>query len=268
MFKFIFKTIFVLLILIVAGLTGVYFYAGNIVKKAVENFVPTVTQTTANLGHLDISLFKGRVALSDLVIGNPKGYTTKESFSIKNITVTFQPESIFDKKIVINQILIDGTHVTAEADYKDGAIVSNLTDIKKNVDNFISKNTSTASTSATESSSTKAKVPNEKGKDVLIKDLHITNSGVTVAALSQQLEVFLPNIEQKNIGEKKEVTWEEAVVQILDLISDESIKATAKGVKELVAKNAQALKDQATEALENAKQGDVSGILDTVKGIF
>ena len=85
MIKFILKTILILLLLIIIALIGVYFYAGEIVKKAVETYVPQVTQTSAELKGMDLSLFKGEVSLNGLTIGNVKGYQSPDVFSVKKI---------------------------------------------------------------------------------------------------------------------------------------------------------------------------------------
>jgi len=268
MIKFILKTILILLLLIIIALIGVYFYAGEIVKKAVETYVPQVTQTSAELKGMDLSLFKGEVSLNGLTIGNVKGYQSPDVFSVKKIYVKFDPKSVLTEKIVINQILIDGTHVSAEATYKDGQITSNLTTLKNNVDTFIKKssNQSTAPKKEVKKESTvKSSSPS---KTVVIKDLQINNSNVTVGLLNQAMDIPLPNIQQKNIGEEgQKTTLKDVAVMVFDMISVESIKATAKGVQELLKKSAEEALSGAKGLVDDAKESS-KNLIDKVKGIF
>lgn len=260
MIKFILKTILILLLLVIAVVIGAYFYAGEIVKKAVETYVPQVTQTSAELKGMDLSLFKGEVSLNGLTIGNVKGYQSPDVFSVKKIYVKFDPKSVLTNNIIINQILIDGTHVSAEATYKDGQVTSNLTTLKNNVDAFIKKSAS-PTTPKNEVKKENTATSSAPAKTVVIKDLQINNSNVTVGLLNQAMDIPLPNIQQKNIGEKgKKTTLKDVAVMVFDMISVESIKATAKGVQEL-------LKRTAEEALNGAK-GLVDGVQENSKNLI
>ena len=267
--SFILKLILILLVLLLIAVGVAYYYAGHIVKTAVEEFVPEITKTSVKLNDVDISLLKGRVALNGLSIGNPDGYGAKEAFGLKNIVVTFDPKTITENKIVINQILIEGTHVSAEATYQNGKISSNLTDLQNNVNAYLAKSSSPAETKKeTTPSSTSS-------KQVVIRDLQINDSSLTVGIMKQTIDIPLPNIQQKNIGEqKKKMTWKDTIAYIFNLITTESVKntvtATQKALKDGAlklldsAENAKkALKEQAGNVLDSA-----NSLKDGVKGLF
>lgn len=267
--SFILKLILILLVLLLIAVGVAYYYAGHIVKTAVEEFVPEITKTSVKLNDVDISLFKGRVALNGLSIGNPDGYGAKEAFGLKNIVVMFDPKTITENKIVINQILIEGTHVSAEATYQNGKISSNLTDLQNNVNAYLAKSSSPAETKKeTTPSSTSS-------KQVVIRDLQINDSSLTVGIMKQTIDIPLPNIQQKNIGEqKKKMTWKDTIAYIFNLITTESVKntvtATQKALKDGAlklldsAENAKnALKEQAGNVLDSA-----NSLKDGVKGLF
>lgn len=266
MLKFLFKTLIAIILILILALVGVYFYAGEIVKTAVEKYVPQVTQTSAKLDGMTLSLTKGEVSLNGLSIGNPKGYKSPDVFSVKQVKVSFRPTTLLHDKIIIDQILIDGTHVSAEASYKDGKVVSNLTTIKNNVDSFLK------STGSNEAESTKtsepAKPESASSKTVVIKDLQVNNSSLTLGFLEQTVEIALPDIQQSNIGEKgKKQTLKDVVVYIFDLISVESIKAAGKGVEDLLKQSAQKAIDGANQIIDDAKKS-TDGLIDAVKGMF
>ncbi len=267
MIKFILKTILFLLILVVLLCVGAYYYAGDIIKKAVETYVPEVTKTTAKLDDVDISLLKGEISLTGLEIGNPKGFKSSDIFSVKKIAVSFEPKSVLTDKIIINQILIDGTHVAAEATYQNGTVTSNLTTLKNNVDSFVK---SSNKTTTTQQQAKKEETPQQKAsnKAVVIKDLQINNSSLTLGFLNQTMDIPLPNMQQKNIGQKdKKTTIKDVAVMIFDMISVESIKATAKGVQDLLTKSANQVVEGAKNIVDEAKKSSES-LVNAVKGIF
>lgn len=268
MLKALLRTLFVLLVLVLAGVSGIYFYAGNIVKKAVETFVPEITQTSASLDSMSISLLKGNLSISGLSLGNPAGFSTPTAFSLKNITVSFVPESLFKEKVIINQVIIDRTQISAEATYQNGALNSNITQIQKNVDAFIKQHTPATNIKAAVQTKKQDPVPASQSKQVVIKDLQINNSNLTVGLMNQSLTVALPNIQKKNIGEQgPKVTWEEAIVSILNMITDETAKATIAASRQIIQQGAQVLLNQATGTLD-ATKGQADNIIDTVKGLF
>lgn len=266
MIKFLFKTVMWLVVILILLLTGVYFYAGEIVKKAVETYVPKVTQTSAKLDGMDLSLAKGEVSLNGLSIGNPKGYKSPDAFSVKQVKVVFRPTTLLHDKIIIDQVLIDGTHVSAEATYKDGQVTSNLTTLKSNVDAFL--NSGSKETAPKKEENVVSKSTQTNTKTVVIKDLQVNNSSLTLGFLEQTTEIQLPNIQQKNIGEKdKKQTIKDVVVYIFDLISVESIKAASKGVEDLLKQSAQQAIDGVNKVVDEAKKTS-DGLINAVKGIF
>ncbi len=224
------------------------------IKTAVEKFVPEITQTSVRLDDVDISLFQGKMSLNGLSIGNPAGYGSEQAFGLNKVVVMFDPRSVLTDKIIIQQVLIDGTLVSAEATYQNGEITSNLTQIQKNVETYLSKMTS--------SSQEKAKVQREEttsaaqnSKQLVIRDLQINNTALTLGLMQKTMTIHLPNIHQKNIGEKgKPFDWKKAIAYIFDLISVESVKGTIKGVKDFAQKNALDLINSANMLGSTAKE--------------
>ena len=267
MIKFIFKTILTILFLLVLGLVGAYFYAGEIVKKAVETYVPQITKTSAKLEGMDLSLMKGEISLNGLEISNPQGFKSPDVFSVKKVYVRIDPKSVLTDKIIIEQILIDGTHVSAEATYKDGEVTSNITKIQKNVEEYLGSSQS-ADAKATEEKKEEPKTSSSSSKRVVIKDLQINNTSLTLGLMDQTAEIPLPNIEQKNIGEKgKKQTIRETVAYIFNLISLESIKASVAGAQDLLKKTAENALQGAANVVDEAKKNS-EGLINAVKNIF
>jgi hypothetical protein len=180
--------------------------------------------------------------------------------------VVFRPTTLLHDKIIIDQVLIDGTHVSAEATYKDGQVTSNLTALKSNVDAFL--NSGSKETAPKKEENAVSKSTQTSTKTIVIKDLQVNNSSLTLGFLEQTTEIQLPNIQQKNIGEKdKKQTIKDVVVYIFDLISVESIKAASKGVEDLLKQSAQQAIDGVNKVVDEAKKTS-DGLINAVKGIF
>lgn len=274
MIRKIFKFFIFIIVLLLILICGAYFYAGELIKAGVEKFVPEITQTAVRLNRVNISLFKGEVSLSGLSIANPKGYGAEKAFGLKSIKVLFDPKTILKDKIIINQILIEGTQVDAEAVYQNGQISSNLTEIQKNVESYLAKQTS-AAPAKKESTDQKTSASNASSKQVVIRDLQINNTELTVGVMKQTVTVTLPNIQQKNIGEKgKQKTAQDMIAYIFNLISVEAVKGTVTAVQDALRKGAlqligttndtiNSVKETAGNALSNSVSafGSVKGLL-------
>lgn len=282
MIKKLFKWLFILIFILCLGIVGIYMYAGEIVKFSVEKFLPEVTQTNVQLNRVDLSLLKGHVGVYGLSIANPQGYGADDAFSLKQISVSFDPKSVLTDKIIINQILIDGTHVSAEATYQNGKITSNLTQIQQNVESYLNKVNASSNQKASESKS-QAQTGNAEGsagKQVVIRDLQINNSELTVGVMKQVVSASLPDIQKKNIGEQgQEFSWKDAVAYIFNLISAESVKGTVGAVQKALRQGAlqivgtakdtlNAVKESAKESADNAVKDITGNAVDAVKGLF
>lgn len=282
MIKKLFKWLFILIFILCLGIVGIYMYAGEIVKFSVEKFLPEVTQTNVQLNRVDLSLLKGHVGVYGLSIANPQGYGADDAFSLKQISVSFDPKSVLTDKIIINQILIDGTHVSAEATYQNGKITSNLTQIQQNVESYLNKVNASSNQKASESKS-QAQTGNAEGsagKQVVIRDLQINNSELTVGVMKQVVSASLPDIQKKNIGEQgQEFSWKDAVAYIFNLISAESVKGTVGAVQDALRQGAlqivgtakdtlNAVKESAKESADNAVKDITGNAVDAVKGLF
>ncbi len=230
--KTIFKSIIYILIVLVLLLVGAYLSAEHIVKKAVTTFVPQVTQTAVKLDNITLALLRGHIELNGFAIGNPAGYAKPNAFVLKRIDVRFDPKSVLSDKIVIHSVLIDGTHVDAEATLDNNQVKSNLTDLNKNIQSFTG-----ASNKPAETAQAKPETPAKQSgasKAIVIRDLQINNTALSVGVMGKTVDLPLPNIHQQNIGEKQHVSIQDAVLGILDDLTVESLKGTSTAVSDAI----------------------------------
>lgn len=274
--RFIFKAILWLVILLLILLGVGYYYLGSIVKEAINRYVPEVTGTTAIVEHVDLSLLKGHVEIRGLKIGNPKGYSTNNIFELGKIEVVFLPKSVLSDKIIVNSVLIDGTKVSAELKNLY-SLDNNVSALQKNVENYLG--VSNKKETPKKENQTPKQTQKSAGKKVIVKDLKINNTEVSVGFSGHTVSIPLPNIHKTGIGEeKKEKTVGEIVADILDLISVESLKGIAIGAKDIAIDIATGTKDLAKKGLKDAKEIISSGsssvkenaqnALKGIKGLF
>ena len=275
-FRFIIKAILWLLLLLVIALVALYFYLGTIVKEIVTRYVPPITGTTAVVEHVDLSLHKGLVEIRGLKIGNPKGYSDNNIFELGGIKVTFQPKSVLTDKIIIDSIIISGTKVSAELKNLY-SLDSNVGTLQQNINDYLGP-----SNKKTKKKAEKPQAKDQKssgGKKVVIKDLQINDTILSLGASGKTVSLPLPNIQQKNIGEaKKEKSVGEIIADILNLLSWESVKGVANAAKDLAKQGVQFATDLAKQGIQgatdlvssgtNAITDGAKGTIDGIKGLF
>ena len=172
--------------------------------------------------------------------------------------------------------MIDGTKVSAELKNLY-SLDNNVSALQKNVENYLDVSDKKDAPQKTETKQTQPK--KSAGKTVIVKDLKINNTEVSVGFSGHTVAIPLPNIHKTGIGEeKKEKTIGEIIADILDIISVESIKAVATGAKDLAKDIASGAKDLAKQGLKDAKdilssgseavKGNAKKALQDIKGLF
>lgn len=124
----------VLFVLAVAG--GTFYVLTNlnkIVARVIEDEGGRVTETGVTVSGVDISLREGRSTIAGLEIASPEAYGIGAAFSLGEITVDLDLESLRSDPIVIDEIRVAAPEVRAEF-LQTGA--SNILDLQKNVQRY------------------------------------------------------------------------------------------------------------------------------------
>jgi len=234
--KKVLKWILCLILLLVLILVGVYFAAGALIKTAVSTVVPPITQTTASLADVDISLFSGKVSLQGLQIGNPAGFSDKNVFELKEITVLFDPKSILTDKVFIQSVKIDGVTVNAELNMK---MDTNLSVIKQNVQNFVGTDSKPSANAQASADTTEAK----SDKKVVIRKLVASNVSLNPGVAGVSAAIPVPTIQLNNIGEKENRSVADVIAMVLNKITLESITAFAQAGTDVIKEKTKSVTD-------------------------
>lgn len=178
--------ILVALVAVVASLFLVFNNpVGRLVKLAMEKFVPVVIQAPVHVSRVDIATTDGKGKLSNLVIGNPKGFKTDYALKAGAVAVEIEPASIAKDVVVIHQILIDAPSITYEKN-KQG---SNFDAIQHNVESYLGSG----------GKAKQAESSGDGGKKMIIDSFVIRNAKVNYNGL---VDLNLPDINLRNIGRK------------------------------------------------------------------
>ncbi|OGV37146.1 MAG: hypothetical protein A2X48_04865 [Lentisphaerae bacterium GWF2_49_21] len=175
----------------------IHFFLGFIVKAGAENIVPKFTGGPVNMGSFRFNMFTGKATMKKFVIGNPQGYKTEYAINLDNLVVDVDMTSIFSKKLVIQEIRIEGAQVI----YELGLGTSNLGEIQNNIGKA-----TRADKKADEKKEETTNEPKE-GKKIQISHFYFNDAKVSMSAVALQgvkASVPIPSIHLEGIGKEKE----------------------------------------------------------------
>lgn len=169
------------LLLIAIG-AGVYFYLDRIVKTTIETQATSSLSLQTTLNSASLALLGGKVNLSQLQIGSPKGFTAPHMFEMGNLGVLVDYGQLTKEPVRIKQIVIKQPKFVLEQ--ADGKM------------NFKAVMDSLPPTD-----------PNKKVIKVIIDELTVTDAIVDVRLGNipglgemKPIEVKVPSMTLKNIG--------------------------------------------------------------------
>lgn len=180
--------IIVLLVVVLIAIALVLLFSNlnSLVAKAIERNGSNVTRTSVSVSGVDISIREGRGTIKGLRVANPHGFDARDAFSLDDITLDIDVQSLREDPIVIDEIRIKAPVINAEIT-KTGA--SNIDKIRDNVKTY------TAGSSGGESSG--------RTKMIRIKQFIFEEGRVEIDVSALGLEnrtVELPEIRLSDVG--------------------------------------------------------------------
>jgi hypothetical protein len=232
------------LILAIAVYFGVTYFLGSIVKAGVNNFGPKLTQTAVVLEGATLSPLTGTGTLTGLSVGNPRGWSDGNAFSLGKIHVDMEPRSVFGDHVVINEILID----QPEFAYETKIISSNIKDLLKNIEDFTGDGGKPAAT--------------KEGKPIkfIVKKFRMTNAKATVSmgAGVATLPMALPPVSLDDLGVAEGgITADQLASTLMGHVLGSIVAGTAEA---LTQPNAAAVLEKTKETAKQAAEA--------IKGLF
>ncbi len=208
--------------LAVVGAVATAFFLGNIVTAGVNNFAPKLTGTKVVLGGASISPLSGTGTLSNLVVGNPAGWSDNHLCALGKIHLDLAPFSILGDHVVINEIVIDAP----EFNYETKLVASNVNDLLKNIEKSLGAGAKDPSAAPT----------TKDGKPIkfAVKKFTLTNGKVRLGLAGTGLSLPMPDITLTDLGTKEGgITPDQLVFAVMRSVTASIVTATAKAAGDI-----------------------------------
>lgn len=255
--KLLFGLVVALVVLVLVAVLTLPFWISPAVKKAAAVGGPMVLGVPVSVGAVSLSPLTGSMTISQLSVGNPKGYSDRPAFAVDKVDVGLNLRSLMGDTIVVKKIQIDAPAISFES--KDG--VSNFDAILAH-----------AKKSEKEEKA-KAKPTGEKkpSKKVVIETFALNNAKVCCMAswtFGKPITIPLPVIALKDIGkESGGTTPVEAVTEVINAIVSslsQAVTAMAGQVGDLLNGSLKEA-EKATQGITDALKGSTNGAADAAK---
>lgn len=237
--KLVAKLVGVLIVLLAAVFIYLAFNLGNIVKEGIEHYGPPMLGTDVAVGGVQLSPFSGSGSISNLEIGQPKGYGSGNAISLGKAAIAVDTGSLTSDTIVVKRIAIDAPTINLVQ-------LARGNNIKSLVDN-IRRNTGGGAQPAKPEAQTGA------GRKIIIDDFTITNAVVSASSPllkeGKPIELKLADIHITDIGRKTNgERIGDAVQTIAKRVQQEVTKALA---------NSKAFQEQIRQKIEQEARGKI-----------
>ena len=234
------KLILGLVVVVILVVGGAIFYGlSNIdalVKAAIEKYGSEATQTAVRVDKVKIKLTEGDGAIHGLTVANTRGFTQKHAFSLGEIGLGIDLQSLKEEPYIIDHITVRAPQIFVEIN-KDKK--TNLNELKKNL---------TAGKPAKQGTEQSA------GKEPRLIIKHMTFEQGRIAAkvtpLKKDYDLKLPQINMANLGGSKGATPTELTSEIIKRLTD---AATAEIKKKGIDAEIDKLKAKAQEKIDAEK---------------
>jgi uncharacterized protein involved in outer membrane biogenesis len=211
--RWIWRSLIVVVLLLLVGLGAGLYFLGTIIKKGVESAGPNITKTTVKLDSATLSIFSGNGELKGFFVGNPEGFKSPSAVRAGSVAVGVQPRSVFSDKVIVRSVKVIAPEITF-----DGTLAgNNLSKILANIRGTEQKDKQ-ATTKKEQSSS----------KKLQLDDFIITGGKINLTTSllgGQSATLILPEIHLTNLGQGSDgITAAELSERVFRVIVEETIK--------------------------------------------
>ncbi|MBL4942194.1 MAG: hypothetical protein JKY81_11090 [Colwellia sp.] len=253
------KLMLILLSLIILVAGGAFWFLNSdklneIIAEQIKIQGSKFTEQVVTVAKVDMQLLHGAGTINNLVLNNPKGYSATPLFSLNEITLDINIQSLSGEPIVIDAIVIDKPEVLVEFNETGGSNIQEvLAAINKNLPQSANNNTSTDTTN------NNAEQPRVKVKKFILTGValrvDLTKLGNTTH------KKVLPDIHLTNIGGETGLPANELggvmIKKALSAIWQQAKKSQQKVLEDKVKdKVKDKIKDKATKLFDKWKKGN------------
>ncbi|MDD2598019.1 MAG: AsmA family protein [Kiritimatiellae bacterium] len=246
----------VLLVVLLGAVLTLPLTIAPLVKGAAATFGPKVLGVDVSIGDVKLRPIAGQLTISDIKIGNPKGYSAKDAFAVKTIDINLKTVSLVKGDVIqIKKILIDAPEISYET--KDG---------RSNFDTMLAK---AQSAEKSEDEKTAKDSPDKKAtKKVIIDEFVLTGSKVSYASsltFNKPITLPLPPVKINDIGK---ASGGASMIEALNQVFGSIVGGLRDAITKLATGSTDAIKGvskAATDALGNVAKGGSEAVGDISK---
>lgn len=191
------KKLGIAVIVLLALVIGVLVWLGGnldgMVRSAIAKYGSEMTQASVSVGGVKINALDGVGSISDLTIGNPKGFKTPHAFKVKDFTVSVDPASVTQGVVVVRKIAI----IAPDVIYEMGDSMTNFDAIQKNIAGYSGSSGSKANEN---------KASDKGGTKLIVEEFTIKGAKAHASAPfldGKMIDVPLPDLTLRNIGKAR-----------------------------------------------------------------
>jgi hypothetical protein len=213
------------------------------VKAGVNAFGPKLTQTKVELAGATISPLTGSGTLRGLVVGNPKGWSENNAFTLGRVHVDVAPFSLLGDHVDVEEISIDGPEFLYETKF----VSSNIKDLLKNIEEFSGGKNPQAQRPAT-----------KDGKPIKFKvrKFRLTNGVARLGVGAAAIPVPLPPIELNDLGVKEGgITPDQLIGAVMKSVLGSIVSGTANALSNMAGARGANAVEQTKDAAKKAGEG-------------
>lgn len=197
-------------LLIILGVVILYLSLDHIIKSTVQSQASSSLNLTTTLGSANISLFGGKLNLSNLQIASPKGYSAPQMLDVGSTDLAVSYGQLRNDPVHVAAITIANPKLVIEQ--KDGQL-----NFKSAIDGMPQSD---------------AAPSNSQPLKLIIDDLKLQNPQVVVKGIgATDIPVTLPTLELKNIGTgdgaQNGAAVKDVVVQIITAMAASASNSSA-----------------------------------------
>jgi len=197
-----------LVILIAVGVYVVLSNLDSLVKAAIEKYGSEVTQTAVRVNRVKIDIKEGSGGIFGLTVANPKGFESKQAFSLGETSIKINLDSLRKPVIVIDAVTVRAPKIAYEMNAeREGSLNKLYDNISKSLPKGSAKTTDQKADSA----------PKLIIRSLVFEDGAIDAKLVPVD--NKNYNIKLPAIRMNNLGAPKGATGGELAKEILARIT-------------------------------------------------
>lgn len=207
-----------IVLVIILAITVVMFYVLSnldaLVKAAIEKYGSEATQTAVRVDSVRIDLSEGAGAIKGLTIANPQGFAMPYAFSLGEVGLRLDIQSLKQEPYIIDEIIVRAPQVFVEINQDNKTSLNELT---KNLTAGMPKSKTEAQTQA-ETDETRAEEPR-----LIIRRVSFTDGNIqarVVPLKNKEYQLKLPALNMSNLGGDSGATPSELAREIINRLTD------------------------------------------------